>query len=393
MRPGIFINKAYRNAQNKSRFYVRVYINKRYVILPLNVYALPENYDQKTNRVKNEKDATRVNLILSEALGRAADIILKYQVNGKVLTPDLFKKEYHNPEVLCDFVNFMADEIKERSGTDLTESSTRQHFSTLQKFKEFRTNVKISEIDVEFLKNFYKFLKFKKKNNENTIRNALKNIRTYINIALKKELINESPFKNFKLKHVQTYPEHLTEDELGALKNLYCSGLLLNRYQSVLRHYLFSCETGLRISDLRTVKHEQIENNMLSFRPVKTINTTNKMVHVPLSNFAKRLILDEPGVKTKGLIFNCISEVRMNLYIKEAVKAARPKINKSISFHSARHTFATTFLRRVKQANGILILQKLLGHAKLESTLVYSHVLDDDIKDAIEQFSRSAPEN
>ena len=74
----------------------------------------------------------------------------------------------------------------------------------------------------------------------------------------------------------------------------------------------------------------------------------------------------------------------MNKYIKEVVHFAN--IEKDISFHTARHTFATLFLKKSSKANGILILQQLLGHSNIETTMVYSHVLNEDVKEAMAEF-------
>jgi integrase len=320
-------------------------------------------------------------------LGRASAIILKYRVNNKVLTHELFEKEFSNPSVICEFYAFMEEMIHTRRGDPLTDSSAEQHLSTLSKLKQFRPSALMVDIDEQFVRDFKKFLKIKLKNGDNTIYNTLKNFRTYINIAIKKELMEVSPFKNYQLKKVETYPEFLSERELNSLIDLYNRNFLPERFQKVLRYYLFACQTGLRISDLRNARHEMIENNMLSFKPIKTLNTTNKRVDIPLTKFALKLIKDENSARTKGLLFDCITEQRMNLYLKNILKETSLKIIKELSFHSARHTFATLFLKKIKQANGILILQRLLGHKKMESTMIYSHVLDSDVRNAINEFS------
>jgi integrase/recombinase XerD len=75
----------------------------------------------------------------------------------------------------------------------------------------------------------------------------------------------------------------------------------------------------------------------------------------------------------------------MNGYLKEIADLA--KVVKDMSFHSGRHTFATMFLKKVKSSAGILILQKLLGHSNIQTTMVYLHVLDQDLKNAIAEFA------
>jgi len=388
MKATIYFRDNYKNTKNEGAISLRIFLNNSYLNIPLNIYCQAENFDKKLNKILAGPDKNNHNHIIKDALGKASRIILKYKVNDRQLTREVFEKEFLNPAILTDFYAFMDDQIRMRIGDDLTESSAAQHFSTIEKFKLFRPSLLIVEIDEQMIRGFKKFLKEKLHNGPNTIYNTLKNVRTYINRAIKQELISVSPFRYYKLTKVEPEPEFLTEFELNSLFELYGSNYLPTKYQNVLRWYLFSCSTGLRISDLRAVRHEMVDNNILSFEPKKTLNTTKVVVHMPLTKVAKKLIKDENPLRVKGLLFDCISEPRMNLYIKEVVKETTPKIIKDISFHSARHTFATLFLKRIKQANGILILQKLLGHAKLESTMIYTHVLNDDVKDAMREFER-----
>ncbi len=383
MKVSIFVNDNYVKSDKTSMLYLRVFLNRRYVIVPLDVSVNPEYFDKKFQKVTRGANKIKLNHIITDALGRASNIILKYQFNRQNLTKDIFIKEFKNPAVFVDFYAFMYDQIMNR--VDVTESTRRQHLTILNKMKAFRNDLLLVELDQQFLQDFQTYLKKRLKNSSNTVFNALKTVRTYVNIAVKQELITKSPFAYFKLKREKTYPEFLSENELKILFELYRSNRLINSHRKVLRWFLFACQTGLRIGDLRSVRHEDIRNNILSFRPKKTQNINNKRLDLPLSKFALKLINDEAPLRVRGLLFDCYSEQRMNSYIKEVMKVAG--IDKNVSFHTARHTFATLFLKKSKRANGILILQKLLGHSSIQSTMIYSHVLDDDLRLAIDEFS------
>ena len=95
------------------------------------------------------------------------------------------------------------------------------------------------------------------------------------------------------------------------------------------------------------------------------------------------MIKDENNVEF-GLIFSCPAEQTMNSNIKLVAEIL--DIKQDLSFHSARHTFATQFLKKSKFANGILILQKLLGHSSISSTMIYSHIIDTDIDNSLSSF-------
>lgn len=362
---------------------MRIFINKKYLLLPLDVHVSPDDFDKTTSLVLNGPDRKVQNHIIKETIGKASGIILKYKVNKRTLTKDIFLKEFTNPATLTEFYAYMEDQVKLRIG-EITYSTAKQHLTALNKLREYKPgNCMMAEMDENLIRDFEKYLR-KKGNDLNTIYSNLRNIKTYVNRAVKQELMERSPFRYYKLKKVKTYPEFLSESEVQTLFDLYNSNKLPGSYKNVLRWFLFACQTGLRISDLRAMKHENIKHKTLVFRPIKSANIDNKRIEVPLTSTALKLINEENATRLNGLIFDCITEQKMNQYIKGVIEVA--KIDKKVSFHVARHTFATLFLKKSKRANGILILKELLGHSKLETTMVYSHVLEDDIKEAISEF-------
>lgn len=365
--------------------YVRTRINKKYVFLNTNVAVKPSNYDHKNQKVTGE-GAKQKNLILKECAGRVADIVLKYQVNEKVLTKDILEKEYYNPSALGDFFTYMNNEIDRRAKGDISHSVRKHHKTTLRKFKAYtnKNELQFAEVDWKLLEGFQRYLRSNKKNSINTTHNDMKTLKTYILRAINDGLIKDNPFENIKLKKEKKLPEFLTTNELRNMWKLYNSNKLLESHKKVLRWFLFSTETGLRISDIRRIEHDNIINNMLVFTPYKTREINNIRVDVPLTRKAWQLISDE-GTE-HGKIFLCYSEQKMRKYLKESLPSAG--IHKNLSFHAGRHTFATQFLQRINKANGILILQKLLGHANLSSTMGYLHVLNNDIVDAMQEFQK-----
>jgi integrase len=126
---------------------------------------------------------------------------------------------------------------------------------------------------------------------------------------------------------------------------------------------------------------EDIISNMLVLVPRKTKNTSNRTIRIPLKHTALELIKDESPYRIKGLIFSTYSEQRMRTYLKDVVGHA--KIKKDVNFHSGRHTFATIFL---KKTNNLAALQKLLGHQNINQTMVYAHILSDDIDREMDVF-------
>jgi integrase/recombinase XerD len=382
-KPTVCFNDSYVNKDGLSPLYLRVFLLGKYCKINMKLSVERKYFDETKGLMIGGTKKKEINLQINEMIGRASDIILRYQVLKQNLTPDLFNREFSNPCAAIDFIEFMNQEIIERKA-ELTANTIKGHRSTMKKLQTYRAKVLFVEIDELFLKGFQKFLKTKMENHTNTIHKTFKDVRTYLNIAKSQGLIKENPLDVLKVKKENTYPVFLTIQERDILVELYKTNTLNNKHQNVLRWYLFSCFTGLRISDLRAITFQNLINDCLVFKPVKSKNTTNKQITVPVSPSATDFINDENKPLRTGPIFDCYSDQKMNEYIKEIAEIA--KIRKSISLHSARHTFATIFLQKVKSSSGILILQKILGHSKLETTMMYLHMLDQDLRNAMGEF-------
>ena len=170
----IFIKDSYKKKDGTSAIYLRVFLNGKYKKINLDLDIVPEKF-YKEKQLTTDKN---INLQIKTAVGLASDIILKYKVNNKRLTHELFISEFKNPTSTGDFYDFMEKSIKERVGI-IASNTIRSQLSVLSKMKGFKKTLQISELDDVFLQNFVKHLK-RKKNKRNTIFEALKTIKIYV---------------------------------------------------------------------------------------------------------------------------------------------------------------------------------------------------------------------
>ncbi|MBA7534800.1 Tyrosine recombinase XerC [subsurface metagenome] len=358
-----------------------LYLKGERVIFNTNISVSPDFWDYEKKVIKkSHPHAKDYNMIIDTCKGRINEIFVRYRLQHKELTPDLLKKEYITPSTYIDFYEFMERAIIERKD-ELEKSTIRQHKAALSKLKSFKKSLMFSEIDEKFILRYRIYLIRKYKNKLSTVYNSLSRIKAYLNIAKKEGIINNNPFDRVKLVKSVSEREYLTEEELQSLIALYNKKYLPGNYQKVLRHYLFACVTSLRISDLRVLKMEQIINNILVYFPVKTKKKKPKAVKIPLKKLAWQLIRDESPNRLSGTIFNMYADPTTNRMLKDIIKEAG--IKKDITFHSARHTFATYFLRKTKN---ILVLRGLLGHSDIKETMIYSHLLSEDLIAEMEVF-------
>ena len=381
--PKVFLHSGYKKKDGTCAIYILVHIENKSLKFPTGLTVDPLKFDHQKSRIKGaSKEIKDKNMIIDKSLALINDIEVRYRLQQKELTADLLKREWINPSRRIDFYAFFDEAIKERKG-DIAESTIRQHKSAIEKLKKFKPKLTFSEIDQEFIESYRRWLKAAPQNNDiNTIHTALKNFKTYVSIAKRKGVIEVSPFNQYSIKSAKTDRTFLNEQELESVWNLYSRNYCTGSDQLILRHFLFMCFTGLRISDFKALTADSIISDILVYNPIKTRNSNKITVKVPLNSYALRLISDE-GSKTKKL-FNHLSEQKMNERIKEIVKVV--KIRKEISNHCARHTFATIWINKTKDVAG---LQKMLGHSDISMTMIYVHITDQMVNEQMQNFDSS----
>jgi integrase/recombinase XerD len=372
----ISLGDGYVKQNGEASVYIITYLKGKKIKFNTGISIHLDHWDPGANRIKSTvKGAKDYNLIIANCISRINDIFVRFRLQHVEITPQVLKKEYHNPTRFIDFYTFMESAIKEREG-ELTVSSMVQHRAVMFKLKEFKPQLSFAEVDADFLKKFNRWMINTRKNSQNTRHNTFKTLKAYFNIAIDKKIITSNPLNKLPFSRETTNPVWLTEAELKGLISLYEQNYVPAAHQRALRHFLFSCFTGLRISDVKNLQITDIIGDTIVLIPYKTKNRNSKTAKIPLTRYAKKLIKDESPHRVRGPVFYMLSEQKTREYLKQAV--AVKKINKNISFHSGRHTFATLFLRKTKN---IIALQKLLGHSRVTETMIYTHILTEEIED------------
>ena len=197
---------------------------------------------------------------------------------------------------------------------------------------------------------------------KNTVIKSVKVIKTFLNRAVDQGLITENPIKKYKLGTIEGNREFLTQVELESLEKLYNKNELKPSELNVLRYFIFCCYTGLRYQDIKDLRYSNIVNNKYISVEMKK---TKEYVNIPLIEKAKALIPE--GKFDKQKVFRVLSDQPTNRYLKTIMISAG--IKKKISFHCARHTFAT-----ISKSQGIDydVISKILGHSDIKTTKIYT---------------------
>ncbi|MGQ8334904.1 phage integrase SAM-like domain and Arm DNA-binding domain-containing protein [Sunxiuqinia sp. A32] len=241
--PRLYINEKTVKKNGTVAVYALVHLNNKTVKINTGISVLVEKFDKIKGRIRgNSKEVKDGNLIIDSCLSKINEIFVRYRLQQKELTADLLRREYKNPTYYVDFYEFLDNKITERvTNKDIGTISAKHHRVLLNKLKDFKPKLSFSEIDLKLITQFRNYCRVTRKNDINTIHKMLSYWQTYINIAIREEIITSNPFDNFRFKRIEPQRVYLTEQELKNLIELYEAGRLPDHLQRTLRHFLFMC--------------------------------------------------------------------------------------------------------------------------------------------------------
>lgn len=355
---------------------LRLTIDRKVKYYLLNVYIRPENF--KSGIItKADADHFRKNLLIAQKLNKANNILFNLRLNDASITFSAFERDFINDIYGSkSFYEYVEYQIKIQQGK-LASGSLKGYFDQSNKLKSFRDNLSFNEIDKKFIEQYEAHLIKVRKNNTNTIIKSMKFIKSMLNKAISDGILKENVFDKIKLGRTIGSREFLTRDELKNLEELYINNTLKPNKANVLRYFLFCCYTGLRYSDINNLKFNDIKDE--KYISISMIKTKEK-VNIPLSEKAK-LLIPKQSFKMQA-VFKVLSDQPTNRYLKEIMREAN--INKSISFHCSRHTFAT-----VSKSLGMDydVISKILGHTDIKTTKVYAKYELDFLGQEMEKWN------
>lgn len=265
-----------------------------------------------------------------------------------------------------------------KPGTLKNYYTTEIYIKRFLKQKKNTSDIYLKQLTYSFIIDFEQYLRkspcLQRSNplNNNGIMKHLERFRKLMNFALDLEWLDKNPFGRYKLKFHRFKKEFLSKDELRVFEE---STIKENGLQIVKDIYVFACYTGLSYSDIKSLTKNNIRIGVDGGNWIFTQREKNEQpVKVPLLKGAE-LILDkyeDYSSNERGKLLPVFSNQKVNSYLKKISKILG--INKNLTFHSARHTFATT----VTLSNGVPIetVSKMLGHTKISTTQIYARVLE-----------------
>lgn len=308
---------------------------------------------------------------------------------GKPITADsiraLVQDRPLEQHMIMDVFRDHNRKMKELIGRDYSEGTMERyntsynHTLSFMREKYGVDDMDIQKLDYAFIVDYEHWLKTVRQCDHNTTMKYLSNFKKIVLICIKKKWLSGDPFADFKMTKRKKKRKPLSQLELNKIANKVFSCERLNAVRDI---FLFSCYTGLAYADVKKLKKTDIFIGIDGYQWIKC--TRKKMEredstsNIPLLPAAEEIVNryhNHPECVMEGLALPVKSNQKMNEYLKEIGDLC--EVNNKMTFHLARHTFATT----VTLSNKVPIetVSRMLAHAKITTTQEYAQVLDDKV--------------
>lgn len=388
------------NDKNELSLYCRILLNRTKSDFSLDMDVNPNDWDDELGRFKGTtKQLHYLNFKLSEVEGKIQDIYFDFEKQKVKIVAAMLKDGFRGRKFDCcdysmmSFLDYFIEEAKTKP--QIYGLPTINHYYALKShLATFFKSMRIKDVPLEnFNRNMldrfetwllsWKHPVLDRAMNRNTANRYLTKLKVIINNAIRKEIITKNPFVGFTIKEVHANKVFLTEDELELIKKHE-----LGNNASLMRvrdMFFFSVYTGLRFSDSMSLRDNAISrgqdgNLWITIDQIKTKDP----LHIPLLKPAEEVYTKyEESRKRTGYVLPRLTNQKLNMNLKEICKLVG--INKKITYHVGRHTFATTIT--MEKNVDIKTVSKWLGHSSIKSTEVYAQVTKTQISNTAQRLN------
>lgn len=390
----------------EALIYARISYNKKRSEVSVNRTINPNRWDSEKQSVVGSKELmNQINPHLEEVRYKLTECFYKLKEKNGYITTEAIKRLYmgedNGKNTLLTLFEYHSLNTKEilKAGTLKNYGATEKYVRKFLKERYRTDDIHLGELNYQFITQFDLFLRTTEPLDSanplsnNGIMKHMERLRKIVTMGYKMDWIAKDPFILYKLKFLRSEREFLLDEELEILHNI----TLTNKLDRCRDLFLFACYTGLSYIDLANLNSDNI---LVGFDGELWLRTsrqkTDTRVSVPLLPQALTILdkyKSKPEIIRQRRVLPHISNQKVNDNLKEIASACG--INKNMTFHLARHTFATT----ITLNNGIPLetVSKMLGHTRISTTQIYVHVLErkisDDMKTLRKKFGKRVEEH
>ncbi|NMH23879.1 site-specific integrase [Flavobacterium solisilvae] len=394
-----YIKRAKVNNLGVCPIYTRVTVNAKRFEFSTNKYINPDKWSSEGSKVKGTNEEARtINSHLDYLKNQVLEAEKKLFKKDISITSENLKNELfgfsETKRMLVPIFQDHNNKIKELVGKEYAPGTLERYTTSLKHTIEFMqwkynlSDIDITKIDHAFITDYEFWLRSVRNCANNTAVKYIKNFNKIIKICLANDWLDKNPFANYRSKVKEVERVYLTEEEIQSIIE---KDFKTERLSLVRDIFLFSCFTGLAYIDVKNLTKTHInygiDGEKWIFTHRQKTESASKIPILPVTQMIIDKYENHPQCINEDKLLPILSNQKMNAYLKEIAGVC--EIEKELTFHIARHTFATT----VTLTNGVPIetVSKMLGHKNLHTTQHYAKVLDrkvsEDMKILKDKFS------
>lgn len=367
--------------------YLRFTVNSRRAETSTGKSCDPNRWNAQAGRASGTKEDIRIlNAFLDKLQSKAQELHQLMTVGNETVTAETVKNRFigkalQSRTLVAVFENHNL-KMKSLIGREYERSTLQRYETCLMHVKDFMqlnynvSDIPVTKINFAFLVDFEYYLRSVRNCGNNSAIKYIKNLGKVIRICLGNGWLAVDPYLNYKPKQNTVHREVLTKEELSLIKEKKFS---VDRVGTVRDMFVFSCYTGLAYVDVCKLKRSELvkgtDGNLWIYTSRKKTDTLSRIPVLPVALSIIKAYENHPQCIVKDTLLPMMSNQKMNAYLKEIADLCN--INKLLTFHIARHTFATT----ITLNNGVPIesVSKMMGHTSIKTTQIYAKVMDHKI--------------
>ena len=377
------------NAAGQLPIYIRLTVDGQRFEFSSKKFIEKSKWSPELSKMKGSSEEARtLNNYLDLMKSKVFDVQMELIHKNEELSLENFKSRilgtHQRERMIIPIYQNHNDKIEDLIGNGYAYGTLERFKISLKHLQEFISwkynvsDIGINKIDYAFVTEFEFYLRSVKKCNNNTAVKYVRNFRKIIKICLDNDWMEKDPTTRYEGKMKEVERDFLTEDELNRIYNKRFSSERLTLVKDI---FIFSCYTGLAYVDVKGLKKDHIaigiDGEKWIFKNRQKTDTKSKIPVLPIAEEIIQKYENHPRCLNEDAILPILTNQKMNSYLKEIGDLC--DISKEITFHMARHTFATS----VTLTNGVPIetVSKMLGHKNIQTTQHYAKVLDRKVSE------------
>jgi integrase len=379
--------------EGKSSIMVRITVDGSMVQVNSKLEVTPDLWNSKAGSVIGKTiEAKEINVRMNSIRVALTNIYHCLSDRETVVTAEMIRNMYLgvNPktENLLDLFHSFIKEAEESVGIKITKATlykykrAGKYIGEFIKYKYNLSDIPLKQLTLDFIKKYEDFLRVKKAYSANSAAKLIQITKKVVFIAKDSGWIVADPFANYTYNREKVDRGYLTKEELERIINKKFS---IERLDMVRDIFVFSCYTGLAFIDVLNLTYDDIQTSFDGKMWImKKRQKTNTSSNIPLLDIPLEILKKyEDRERLNNKVLPVMSNQKTNSYLKEIADLC--EIPKYLTFHLARHTFATT----VTLSNGVPIetVSKMLGHTSIQTTQIYARIINEKVSQDMEALA------